>query len=313
VGPDTLSEKLQVSCEKLSIPPRGGSLDKARKKVHYYRMIEKHVRSNSTVLSPIRLSGAPSFYRCEPGWSWRPPPLPDWNFWLVLDGRGEVVFDSQSVALSAGSCFVFAPGETPHATQDDSHHLRIFACHFQFPHDAPAWKTSRFCTLRDTLWFVETARRAATAWQNAETVSVADGSGKDMRGTHIDTARCLLEAMLAEWQAEAALEWPSPRMKDVIEIAASIREAPGERWNVADLSRRAGLSPSQFTRRFSEHTGASPAHFVILTRLERARHLLRETDMTISSIADALGYHDVHFFCRQFKNFTGTTPGSLRK
>ncbi|WP_377158417.1 AraC family transcriptional regulator [Roseateles sp. UC29_93] len=48
------------------------------------------------------------------------------------------------------------------------------------------------------------------------------------------------------------------------------------------------------------------------TRLERARDLLANTTMTISEVAQALGYADARSFRRAFKRWTGQLPTSLR-
>lgn len=256
-------------------------------------------------LPPIRLTGAPTFYRSETGWDWKPKPLPDYDLWLCLEGRGVMSIDGQNIPLAPGTGFIFAPGSEPRSEQEPKRRLRVFACHFTFESDPPpAWRRTRHLSWSEGSWLMETARRAAEAHSHEDPWS----------DQH---ARMLVETLIWQLVADGVTEAASARARateaDIARIAAAIREAPGERWLVGDMSADAKLSPSQFTRKFTEHTGSSPAHFVILTRLERAKHLLRETSMTVSAISDALGYHDVHFFCRQFKNFTGSTPGSLRK
>lgn len=256
-------------------------------------------------LPPIRLTGAPTFYKCETGWNWKPQPLADYDLWMVLDGRGTMNLDGKDVPLAAGTGFIFAPGATPRGVQDEKRRLRVFACHFEFDGEAPpAWRKTRQFNWTDGGWLLETAKRAAEAYSH-------ENPWSNQR------ARMLTEALVWQLMTESVADATTTRARateaDIARIAAAIREAPGEKWLVGDMSSDAKLSPSQFTRKFTEHTGSSPAHFVILTRLERAKHLLRETSMTVSAISVALGYHDVHFFCRQFKNFTGSTPGSLRK
>ena len=46
--------------------------------------------------------------------------------------------------------------------------------------------------------------------------------------------------------------------------------------------------------------------------VSRARQLLAETGLTISQIAEALGFRDVFFFSRQFTQRTGQTPSAYR-
>jgi AraC family transcriptional regulator of arabinose operon len=53
--------------------------------------------------------------------------------------------------------------------------------------------------------------------------------------------------------------------------------------------------------------------FAIRQRVQRAQQLLRGSSMQISEIADALGYVDVYFFSRQFKQATGVSPSTYRR
>lgn len=52
---------------------------------------------------------------------------------------------------------------------------------------------------------------------------------------------------------------------------------------------------------------------MIRARIERARHLMRESPLSLKQIAATLGYTDVYFFHRQFKAVTGLTPGQWRR
>lgn len=126
-------------------------------------------------------------------------------------------------------------------------------------------------------------------------------------------SRLYVEQMLLQLWDEAFRPAPSPMDRQIHAIVSAIEEEPGARWCVDDLARRACLSRSQFTRRFRAATGMSPAQYVIRTRLERARQLIQETEMTLGQIAGALGYEDIPFFSRQYKRFLGHAPGALRR
>ena len=97
------------------------------------------------------------------------------------------------------------------------------------------------------------------------------------------------------------------------ELILAIRENPGESWTVQTLARRAGLSVSQLARRMHALVGCSPQNFVIRARIDRACRLMETSPLSLEQIADSLGYTDVYFFHRQFKNVIGVTPGSWRK
>jgi AraC-like DNA-binding protein len=67
-----------------------------------------------------------------------------------------------------------------------------------------------------------------------------------------------------------------------------------------------------FSRVFAKVTGRRPQEWIIEARLARARQLLAETGLTVSQIAEALGFRDVFFFSRQFTQRTGQTPTAYR-
>jgi len=52
--------------------------------------------------------------------------------------------------------------------------------------------------------------------------------------------------------------------------------------------------------------------FVIQTRLELARQLILESGLSLMDIADELGYQDLYFFSRQFKQRYGQPPSTYR-
>lgn len=58
--------------------------------------------------------------------------------------------------------------------------------------------------------------------------------------------------------------------------------------------------------------GQTIQSYVVETRIKRAEHLLHYTGMTVTEVADALGYNNIHFFSRQFKAYTGKSPSEIR-
>jgi transcriptional regulator GlxA family with amidase domain len=99
----------------------------------------------------------------------------------------------------------------------------------------------------------------------------------------------------------------------VLEAAAQIRESPGRVPTIAALAKRAGYSVDHFSRVFLKVTGARPQDYAISARIDRARQLLSESNLTIGMIAEALGFRDIFFFSRQFRQKTGQTPTEFRR
>lgn len=133
---------------------------------------------------------------------------------------------------------------------------------------------------------------------------------QDALGTH-QAELCLQQLITLVWDA---VHNPGRSGSDaaIDEIARLLRQDPGRVWSVAEMARRALLSRAQFTRRFVARLGMSPAQYLIQARIDRAHQLLTESGMTVTETAAALGYTDVPYFSRQYRQRTGRSPSQDR-
>ena len=83
--------------------------------------------------------------------------------------------------------------------------------------------------------------------------------------------------------------------------------------SVEKLAAMEYLGVSSYRRLFRECTGASPVEYIIGLRMERAKDLLRHTDMSIDKISEGVGYVDRHYFQNTFKRCVGMTPTEYRR
>lgn len=68
------------------------------------------------------------------------------------------------------------------------------------------------------------------------------------------------------------------------------------------------IGRSRLEALFLSHTGNGVIHSFSLFKISAAKQLIRRRRMNFSQIADALGYSDVPYFSRRFKQLTGVTP-----
>lgn len=87
----------------------------------------------------------------------------------------------------------------------------------------------------------------------------------------------------------------------------------GEKVGMDEMARRLGLNPTHFSRLFKIETGLTYIEFVTKLKMERAQELLNQTNITIVDIAEQLGYDNVSYFIKLFRNFSGMTPVEYRK
>jgi len=79
------------------------------------------------------------------------------------------------------------------------------------------------------------------------------------------------------------------------------------------LARQATMSERTLTRRFREHTGTSPAAWILDERLARARELLESTDLYIDEIAQLSGLGSGTHLRSQFQRRFAQSPTEYRK
>ncbi|MEO1528314.1 MAG: helix-turn-helix domain-containing protein [Planctomycetota bacterium] len=78
------------------------------------------------------------------------------------------------------------------------------------------------------------------------------------------------------------------------------------------LARLAGLSVSQFERRFRKALNATPMQYLIRIRIEKAAQALLESDESITRIAVATGFYDHAHFSRTFRRLKKCSPSQYR-
>ncbi|AKG45676.1 helix-turn-helix domain-containing protein [Streptomyces xiamenensis] len=81
---------------------------------------------------------------------------------------------------------------------------------------------------------------------------------------------------------------------------------------VPDIARAAGISHTHLTRVFRAATGSTVVAYIRQRRLARARHLLRESTLSISAIAAQVGIPDLQAFNKACRRDLGASPRVLR-
>jgi transcriptional regulator GlxA family with amidase domain len=110
----------------------------------------------------------------------------------------------------------------------------------------------------------------------------------------------VLEAQLADrLPIRAAQEWILDHLEEPLPVA--------------ELARRANMSPRNFARVFRREVGTTPAQYVERMRIARARELLETTELPISHVARRCGFPAVETFLRSFGRTMGLAPGEYRQ
>ncbi len=78
------------------------------------------------------------------------------------------------------------------------------------------------------------------------------------------------------------------------------------------VSEHFGISPNNLSQQFKRYAGISPAKYLTVLRVDKAKELLTKTQASVKEIALMVGYADSSVFVRNFKASTSMTPGQYR-
>jgi len=154
------------------------------------------------------------------------------------------------------------------------------------------------CTLSDTL-VDQLARLLLTDAARDDTIYAAA------------IAQTLLTRILHLAQNRAPVgalaKWRLRRVQSLVDAQLA------EPLTLSDLAAAAGLSRMHFAAQFRAATGSSPHEYLLVQRIEAAKRLLMETELSLVEIALSVGFLAQAHFTTVFKRLTGDTPARWRR
>jgi len=99
----------------------------------------------------------------------------------------------------------------------------------------------------------------------------------------------------------------------VTDVRSYISLHYAERITLDSLAQMFSINKFYLQKLFKQHTGLSPNEYLIHTRMNRAKQLLRTTVSPISQIAMDVGINNIGHFINLFKKYEGCTPNAYRQ
>ena len=125
---------------------------------------------------------------------------------------------------------------------------------------------------------------------------------------------CYIQRMLAELlmlSYDFILQKPD-KSDPVLDAIAFIETNFKEKLNLKVIASHVNISPFHFSRTFKKDTGYSPYEYLVKTRLNHAKMLLKKTNLQIKEIAVNCGFSTESNFVVNFHNNVGVTPREFR-
>jgi AraC-like DNA-binding protein len=241
-------------------------------------------------------------------------------------GTGAGIVKQQRVAMEVGRLLVLPWGHTIRyeASQDDPFLLAGI-------HLIPRHETRRLVQFE----VPHTASHplAGVAWRRATRLAGIP-EFKVGRLTAGSSLAYLLEHVVGVFVRGTPPEWQARQLAGLVlhELAIAERVTPGadcpqelermkqyvefhmaEPVSLSHLAEFSRLSPATVGRMFRQHLGTTPVTWILSTKVDHARRLLRTRRMSVVEVAAAVGFSDPYYFSKCFKKLTGQTPRAYRQ
>jgi AraC family transcriptional regulator len=96
-------------------------------------------------------------------------------------------------------------------------------------------------------------------------------------------------------------------------VTRYIEEHVAEDISLSELAQLANLSSYHFSRAFKESVGVPPHRYLASRRIEKAKNLLADHELSVTKIGLALGYSETSSFTTSFRKHAGITPTAYRR
>lgn len=265
----------------------------------------------------------------EPGQSWGPRLIPDSQLVFLLSGRASLVLGGETHDLGAGQG-VFYGADSPHILISSSVEPMTFSSiHFSWDADklGPVHPGSEIqnCTLDDVSTPARTYLIDVDGYGEKQFPHFYSQTGLDKLflrmvreyrneevGYSVVLRSLLVELLMHILRITMRPETRPEALSKVAPALQAIKNQPHVNWSISTLADLCGYNPNYFCELFRDSVGYSPKHFIMLERIRLAK-LLLPTRATVEEVASELGYSSTHYFCRQFKQITDSTPAAYRK
>lgn len=157
-----------------------------------------------------------------------------------------------------------------------------------------------------------------TARLLALNIEMREGSGRGALfadGALLQIADCLLAlrngaAVTRSGLTGGLAPWQIKRVCEAMIAALDVGE--GE-LSLAELALTVGLSANHFCRSFAKSMGQPPHQWISTRRIERSKALMADAELSLTDVAQRVGYTSQSAFGRAFQRAVGETPSAWRR
>jgi len=259
---------------------------------------------------------------------YHPPESHDfWELVYVDYGTIDAIVDGVGCSLSSGQVIFHQPTE-PHSHIGNGHDAgNVVVISFSCDSPVMSFFNRKIFSLQKSsqkvlsLFLAEAANALGQICRDYSDTSPLDFSNAPLGSTQ------LMQGYLTEFlfslirNSSTTAVTPLEATQDARQLAESslvnsiiyfIQDNLDKPPSLALLCSHFSVGRTYLSRIFKEATGNSPVNFWIGAKMKEAKKLIREGNLNVTQISEALGFAGIHHFTRMFKRITGMSPTAYK-
>ena len=218
----------------------------------------------------------------------------DYQLLFIKEGAGYFKFGDETCEVSRGGAVLYAPGARQEYGYSEKVGALVYFCHFSgvgiedFLRDYP----------------IATER----AFRGDAELALAFEALLDKRDTSGSCSAILALLNLLERAADCSKLRAATADGGIDAVIADIHENYMLSRSIEEYAAICHFSKYHFLRRFKERTQKTPIEYRNDYRLSIAERLLKDSNLTVEAVAEAVGFSSAAYFCRTYKNSRGASP-----
>ncbi len=239
----------------------------------------------------------------EQGWEMTRRYIAEHTLIYIVDGKGKLCCDARTYVVEQGKIFLLAPGQIVGGKVESTEPVRFYMIPFSY-HSLKNDST----TSRDLPFLNEgdvSIRDTSQILTLLKQMYEKKDSQDPLQQWH---QRILFQEVIYTIVSDIKRKRENGDTNLVIErVLRYIHEHYMKEISVKGIAEMFGLSPTNFSRIFTNYVGVKPTNYITQLRIQKSKELLY-TNQRLKVVAQSVGYQDELYFSRIFKKTVGISP-----
>ena len=227
------------------------------------------------------------------------------KFYYITEGECELIIEGRKLHPKKGELYLIPEGCIHSYRLIPGHHLKKHWFHFK----ADIGQTPLFTYIKTEPFIkVEDPEKIESLFQIINQPEDDLSSALKIKSAMIELVRYFMDQ-------NSRMEFNSCKgeLYELTEVIKYMEEHMQQDLTLDQLATVAHLHPNYLVRKFKTYFGYPPVKYMNMIRLNKAKEMLRSTQLPVMEVARAVGFHDISYFSNQFKRQFGLSPNAYKK